>query len=76
MRIASPVMKGQAVRVRIHDEEAGLDICLAGTIRWQRRTPDNTWAVGCVFDKEIDYTLMGELFLNGILDTGPGASGE
>jgi hypothetical protein len=53
--------------VHIQHSQAKLDVALAGRVRWQRQCHDGHWAVGCVFDQAIDYEVMGELFLCGIL---------
>jgi hypothetical protein len=42
-------------------------VTLPLTVRWSRLEDDGRWGVGCVFDRELSWELMGELFLNGIL---------
>ena len=59
-------------------EQARAQLCLAQpandfsvtlpvTVRWSRLQDDGRWSAGCIFDRELSWELMGELFLNGIL---------
>jgi hypothetical protein len=70
VRLQHALKPGEPVVIRIRDESAKLDVTLTGTVRWHRTVGDADWASGCVFDKEIGYEVMGELFLSGILDMG------
>jgi hypothetical protein len=42
-------------------------VTLACTVRWSRLQDDGRWGAGCIFDQELSWELMGELFLHGIL---------
>jgi hypothetical protein len=42
-------------------------VALPVTVRWARVMDDGRWSAGCIFDQELSWELMGELFLNGIL---------
>jgi hypothetical protein len=42
-------------------------VILPVTVRWSRLEDDGRWGIGCIFDREMSWELMGELFLNGIL---------
>lgn len=39
------------------------------TVRWSRQDESGRWSAGCLFDQELSWEAMGELFLNGILCT-------
>lgn len=39
------------------------------TVRWSRQENSERWAAGCIFDQELSWEVMGEMFLNGILCT-------
>jgi hypothetical protein len=67
LRLASPRKPGENLNIRIQCEESRLDATLRGTVRWQKTAGGERWAVGCIFEEELSYELMGELFLSGIL---------
>ena len=71
LRLSRPVEPGESFLIRIQCEDAQLDVTLQGIQRWQRTDGPEKWAVWCVFDEELGYELMGELFLSGILDMEP-----
>lgn len=56
-------------RLRLCLEQAAnqFHVVLPVTVRWSRLEDDGRWGVGCLFDRELSWELMGELFLNGIL---------
>jgi hypothetical protein len=58
---------GEKVTMEIRDERSGLQLDLTGVIRWQRRQNDGWWAVGCQCEEELDWAVMGELFLHEVL---------
>lgn len=57
------------IRLRLEQPANRFSATLPVTVRWSRLGDDGRWAVGCVFDQELSWELMGELFLNGILCT-------
>jgi hypothetical protein len=67
VQISAPVMEEEGVVLRLHDDNSGMDLTLAGTVRWQREQDDGAWAIGCSADHELAWETLGELFLNGIL---------
>lgn len=62
-----PVTTEEPVVLRLHDDNSGMDLTLAGTVRWSREGDDGAWSIGCVADQELAWETLGELFLNGIL---------
>jgi hypothetical protein len=59
---------GEMATAHLSDEQSGLSLELEGIARWQRPTDDGTgWFVGCQCEQEIDWAIMGELFLNDVL---------
>ncbi len=67
VQIDAEVDDDEAVTVRLHDPDSQFELLLSGTIRWQRPAGDGLYSVGCEFDEEVPWELLGELFLNGIL---------
>jgi hypothetical protein len=65
--VANPLAEDEAVVLRLHDDNSGMDLTLAGTVRWSRESNDGRWSVGCSADQELAWETLGELFLNGIL---------
>ncbi|HVW35895.1 MAG TPA: PilZ domain-containing protein [Pirellulales bacterium] len=61
---------GEKVVLELRSQQAGLDIRLPGTIRWQHAEGPGQWLVGCEFDEEVSLETLGELFLNEILSAG------
>lgn len=69
VQIAAPLADEEAVVLRLRDDNSGMDLTLAGTVRWQREQDDGAWSIGCSADQELAWETLGELFLNGILRT-------
>lgn len=63
-----PLEKLETVVVRLCDEVSGLAFELPATVRWVR-SEDEGYIAGCQFDQEVDYEVLGELFLAGFLST-------
>lgn len=55
------------IRLCLEQPANRFSVTLPVTVRWSRLEDDGRWGVGCVFDRELSWELMGELFLNGIL---------
>jgi hypothetical protein len=72
---SAPAIDGERVTVRIRLTESGLDLSLAGTVRWQREQPKGCWFVGCEFEEPVSLETLGELFLREILDANPAPRG-
>lgn len=51
-------------------------VTLPVTVRWSHLEDDGRWGIGCIFDHELTWELMGELFLNGILSVDKVATGH
>ena len=69
LELSLPVAPNSAVLLHIENESQGLAISLAGHVRWQRVERVGCWALGCMFDEEVPYETIGELFLSGVLST-------
>ena len=67
LRVPSPLEDRAPITVRIRTHD-GMDLTLAGTVRWQR-AEDDAWLVGCVADRPTDWETLGELFLHNVLNT-------
>jgi hypothetical protein len=61
--------KGELIAVRLRDELSGLCLELPATVRWVRVEEEGGFTAGCQFEREVDYELLGELFLAGFLST-------
>lgn len=62
-----PLAEDESVVLRLHDDNSGMDLTLAGTVRWLREQDGKGWSIGCSADQELAWETLGELFLNGIL---------
>jgi len=67
VQTSTPLDDEEAVVLRLRDDNSGMDLTLAGTVRWQREPKNDTWLIGCSADQELAWETLGELFLNGIL---------
>jgi hypothetical protein len=61
--------KNEQVAIKLCDENSGLSLELSARVRWVRVDEAGTFTAGCQFDREVDYELLGELFLSGFLST-------
>ena len=68
---SEPAVDGERVTVRIRHAESGLDLSLAGSLRWQREHHESRWLLGCEFEEPVSLETLGELFLSEILDVNP-----
>lgn len=64
------------VRVQAELPTGPVQVSPAATIRWSRLEDDGRWAAGLVFDRELSWEVMGEMFLNGILSIQATAASE
>jgi hypothetical protein len=69
--VKTPVSLNAQQRVNLHlrIEDSTIDLTLPGTVQWQRPAGDGTWLAGCQADYAIDWEMLGELFLSGVLST-------
>jgi hypothetical protein len=58
---------GASVGVEIQLPTTSMQLSPSAKIRWCRIQEDGRWAVGLLFDQELSWEAMGELFLNGVL---------
>ncbi|NIL96313.1 MAG: hypothetical protein GTO26_02960 [Planctomycetales bacterium] len=70
MQILSPrpLQIGEKISGVLRATDGQLEVKLYGTVQWQRGAEGQQFAIGCQFDEEVDWEVMGELFLSGILD--------
>jgi hypothetical protein len=57
----------EPVTARMFQLGGKFELLLDGSIRWQRDEEDGTFAIGCEFNEEVTWEVLGELFLNGVL---------
>jgi len=69
LRVAMLLERGERITVRLLHLPLEEEYALDATVQWMRLADGNTYAVGCQFDDEIDFEILGELFLDGLLDT-------
>jgi hypothetical protein len=65
--IDTKLPEDSAIHLCLEQPANQFSITLACTVRWCRLQDDGRWGAGCIFDQELSWELMGELFLNGIL---------
>ncbi len=58
----------EAVELRIHVSEIGLDISVNAQVCWMRTNEDGTWIVGCSFTPGISEEILLELGVGGYID--------
>jgi hypothetical protein len=59
---------GEKITVFLREPSAKLEVQLSGIVQWQRSMDDQKFAIGCQFAEDVNWEIMGELFLSGILD--------
>jgi hypothetical protein len=59
---------GEVVSATLHDGKLSFQIELEGTVQWQRQSADGDYAIGLKFAEDVNWEVLGELFLSGILD--------
>ena len=69
LELTSPITPGGQVLLHVQDDAANLNVRLKGTVRWQRRQAEGCWLLGCQFEQLVEYEVIGELFISGILAT-------
>ena len=70
-QLLSPVelREEEAVSIKLLDPASGLSLELPAVVRWSRPRADGLYACGCQFDQQVEFELLGELFLSGFLST-------
>ena len=66
-RCAVPLAIDATICLRIITVESDLDVRIKGRVLWRRLASTDCWGIGCVFDQEVEWTALGELFLHDIL---------
>lgn len=57
------------VAIRIDLPTVSIRVADTAQVRWSKRLQDNDqWAVGLIFERELSWEFLGELFLCGILN--------
>jgi hypothetical protein len=64
-----PLNAQETVKLHLRIEDSKIDLTLPGTIQWQRPAEDGTWLAGCHADCPMEWEILGELFLSGVLST-------
>lgn len=64
-----PVAPDSDVILHIEATSQGVDLQLPGKVRWQRIEGPGSWVLGCMFEQEVPYEVIGEMFLSGVLST-------
>ncbi|HVX60708.1 MAG TPA: PilZ domain-containing protein [Pirellulales bacterium] len=67
---ARPFAPGERVTVRLVSENSKFDLELPAAVRWQSAEGPGLWLLGCEFKEQISLEVLGELFLNEILNDG------
>jgi hypothetical protein len=68
--VSTPLSKGERLRVRISCGKNSFDSDVGATVRWLRRNEvEREWIVGLRFTEELQFDLLGELFLNDALES-------
>ena len=70
--LSAPLRPEESFRARIKQDANSVDITLPAVVRWQRADADGKWTMGCLFEHQGPYVVVGELFLCGLLSTEPG----
>jgi hypothetical protein len=68
LELAAPMTPNAEVLLHLQNADENLDVAIAGQTCWQRRVDEGSWLLGCNFEKEVTYEVIGELFLSGILE--------
>jgi hypothetical protein len=70
LNVATPLVKGERVLVRICCGENAFDNEAAATVRWIRPSEDGQqWKLGLRLKEDLEFDLLGELFLNDALES-------
>jgi hypothetical protein len=68
LELATPITPDSAVNLCLQSADKKLSVSLPGHVRWQRRLAEGHWLLGCLFENEVSYEVIGELFLSGVLE--------
>ena len=66
---AMPLEVGEPVTIRLSGEASQPLVTCSGTVRWVRPDDHGGWLAGCLFDQRVEWEVLGELFLAGVLTT-------
>jgi hypothetical protein len=69
LRWAIRLEKLEQIALRLRDDVSGLALEIPATVRWVRVDEEGGFTAGCQFERDVDYELLGELFLAGFLST-------
>lgn len=67
--LTAPLMPDEPFLVRIQQSANGVDVTLPAVVRWQSARGGGRWSMGCRFEHEVPYEVVGQLFLSGLLAT-------
>jgi hypothetical protein len=77
-RLRTPVALalGEPIVMRLCNPKSGFRLEVPATVRWQRAEDGRDhWLLGCQTVQEVDWAILGELFLQRILATESGTEG-
>ena len=69
VRTSVPLDAREAIVLEFQEPDSGLEFTLPGTVCWQQSDGDAVWLHGCRSTRQLDWEILGELFLNQILAT-------
>ena len=59
---------GEEITAVVRDAGANIELKVLATVQWQRRTDNDKYSIGCQFVDAVDWEVLGDLFLSGVLD--------
>ena len=69
VRTSVPLAAKEAIVLKFEEPESGLEFDLPGTVCWEQVQGDGSWVQGCQSARQLDWEVLGELFLNELLAT-------
>jgi hypothetical protein len=66
LRCAANLQIGDPVRVQLSDSD-GFQHAISGVVKWRGDEADGEQTYGCLFDEEVEWEILGELLLRGVL---------
>ena len=69
LRVAADLKIQEPITVQLYDESSGLRLTRRAKVRWRRPEQGEITSVGCLFEEQVEWEMLGELFLNEVLST-------
>ncbi len=67
LQLAQKVSEGERFLIQLTHVAPDIKLDLPATICWCKQTDASQYDIGCRFDREIGWEVMGELFLNNVI---------